>query len=159
LPSTAQINNATFYINQSAINPPGDGQGMSFRAQFMQQSWSEGSVTWNSANYLGGQSLPLGDIPPAIGWISGGATDVVKAWRSGTANNGLIITGDETPNLGRWRQFYSRSIPALAPYILVDYTVNCDTTAARRHDGRAAQLRAGRVPRHLVGFRPGSARL
>jgi hypothetical protein len=128
LPSTAQINNATFYINQSAINPPGDGQGMSFRAQFMQQSWSEGSVTWNSANYLGGQSLPLGDIPPAIGWISGGATDVVKAWRSGTANNGLIITGDETPNLGRWRQFYSRSIPALAPYILVDYTVNCDTT-------------------------------
>lgn len=128
LPATAQINNATFYINQSAINPPGDGQGMSFRAQFMQQSWSESGVTWNNANYLGGQSLPLGDIPPAIGWISGGATDVVKAWRSGAANNGLIITGDETPSLGRWRRFYSRSIPALAPYILVDYTVNCDTT-------------------------------
>ena len=128
LPSTAQINSATFYINQSAINPTGDGQGMSFRAQYMQQAWNEGSVTWNNANYLGGDSLPLGDIPPVIGWISGGATDVVKAWRSGTANNGLLITGDETASLGRWRRFYSRSIPALAPYILVDYTVNCDTT-------------------------------
>ncbi|MBE2237022.1 MAG: fibronectin type III domain-containing protein [Caldilineaceae bacterium] len=127
LPANSQINKATFYINQSAITPPGDGQGMSFRAQFMQQSWSASNVTWNNANYLGGQSLPLGDIPPVIGWIEGGATDVVKAWRSGQPNNGLLITGDETPNLGRWRQFYSRSIPALAPYILVDYTVNCDT--------------------------------
>ncbi|MFZ1768431.1 MAG: DNRLRE domain-containing protein [Caldilinea sp.] len=127
LPANAQINNATFYINQSAITPAGDGQGMSFRAQFMQQAWNASSVTWNSANYLGGQSLPLGDIPPAVGWIEGGATDVVKAWRSGQPNNGLLITGDETANLGRWRQFYSRSIPALAPYILVDYTVNCDT--------------------------------
>jgi len=127
LPSNAQINTATFYINQSLINPSNDGSAMDFRAQFMQQSWNASSVTWNNANYLGGDSLPLGSIPPVIGWVSGGATDVVKAWDSGRPNYGLIITGDETPSRGRWRQFYSRSIPQFAPYILVNYSANCDT--------------------------------
>lgn len=129
LPGNAQINEATFYINQSYINPPSDGSSMDFRAQFMQQSWNAGSVTWNNANYLGGDSLPLGSIPPVTGWVSGGATDVVKAWDSGRPNYGLIITGDETPSRGRWRQFYSRSIPQFAPYLLVNYSANCDTAA------------------------------
>lgn len=129
LPGNAQINEATFYINQSFINPQSDGSSMDFRAQFMQQSWNAGSVTWNNANYLGGDSLPLGSIPPAIGWVSGGATDVVKAWDSGRPNYGLLITGDETSSRGRWRQFYSRSIPQFAPYILVNYSANCDTAA------------------------------
>ncbi len=129
LPSNAQVNEATFYINQSLINPSNDGSSMDFRAQFMQQSWNAGSVTWNNANYLGGDSLPLGSIPPVIGWASGGATDVVKAWDSGRPNYGLLITGDETPSRGRWRQFYSRSIPQFAPYILVNYSANCDTAA------------------------------
>ncbi len=129
IPGNAQINEATFYINQTFINPQNDGSSMDFRAQFMQQSWNAGSVTWNNANYLGGDSLPLGSIPPAIGWVSGGATDVVKAWDSGRPNYGLLITGDETPSRGRWRQFNSRSIPQLAPYILVNYSANCDTAA------------------------------
>lgn len=129
LPSNAQINAATFYINQSLVNPSNDGSAMDFRAQFMQRSWNAGSVTWNNANYLGGDSLPLGSVPPVIGWVSGGATDVVKAWDSGRSNYGLLITGDETPSRNRWRQFYSRSIPQFAPYILVNYSANCDTAA------------------------------
>ncbi|MCL4828804.1 MAG: fibronectin type III domain-containing protein [Caldilinea sp.] len=128
LPANASIRSATFYAYQSYINPPGDGQGMDFRAQFMQQSWSASSVTWNNANYLGGQSLPLGTLPPVIGWISGGATEAVNAWRSGQPNNGLLITGDETPARGRWRQLSSRAIPQLAPYLLVEYEQgSCDT--------------------------------
>jgi hypothetical protein len=128
LPANARIKSATFYAYQSYINPPGDGQGMDFRAQFMQQSWSASSVTWNNANYLGGQSLPLGTLPPVISWIGGGATDAVNAWRSGQPNNGLILTGDETPSRGRWRQLSSRAIPQLAPYLLVEYEQgSCDT--------------------------------
>ena len=127
LPSNAQINRASFFINQTLINPPGDGRGMDFRAQLMQQSWSANSVTWNNANFLGGASFPLGTIPPAIGWVSGAATDVVRAWDSGEPNRGLIITGDETPNLGRWRRFNGRQIAALAPYLEVNFTANCDT--------------------------------
>ncbi len=74
LPANAQIRNATFYAYQSYINPPGEGQGMDFRAQFMQQDWSESSVTWNNASYLGGDSLPIGTLSSSVGWISGAAT-------------------------------------------------------------------------------------
>lgn len=128
LPPNARIKSATFNAYQSYINPPGDGQGMDFRAQFMQQSWNASSVTWNNVNFLGGASLPLGTLPPVIGWISGNATDAVNAWRSGQPNNGLILTGDETPSRGRWRQFSSRAVPQLAPYLLVEYEQgSCDT--------------------------------
>lgn len=129
LPANAQISSASFFINQSLITPANDSQSMSFRAQLMQQSWSAGSVTWNNANFLGGTAFPLGNIPPVAGWITGNATDVVRAWDSGEPNRGLIITGDETPSAGRWRQFFSRQISALAPYLEVNFTVNCDTAA------------------------------
>ena len=129
LPANAQIDSASFFINQSLITPSNDSQSMSFRAQLMQQSWSAGSVTWNNANFLGGTSFPLGNIPPVAGWISGNATDVVRAWDSGEPNRGLIITGDETSSAGRWRQFFSRQIAALAPYLEVNFRVNCDTAA------------------------------
>ena len=127
LPANVQINSASFFINQTLINPSGDSRSMDFRAQLMQQNWNAGNVTWNNANFLGGQAFPLGSIPPAIGWISGPATDVVRAWDSGTPNRGLIITGDETPTLGRWRRFNGRQISALAPFLEVNYTGNCDT--------------------------------
>jgi hypothetical protein len=127
LPANVQINSAAFFINQTLINPSGDGRSMDFRAQLMQQNWNVGNVTWNNANFLGGTAFPLGSIPPAIGWISGPATDVVRAWDSGTPNHGLIITGDEVPSAGRWRRFNGRQISALAPYLEVNYTGNCDT--------------------------------
>ncbi|MCB0043696.1 MAG: DNRLRE domain-containing protein, partial [Caldilinea sp.] len=89
LPANAQIDSASFFINQSLITPSNDSQSMSFRAQLMQQSWSAGTVTWNNANFLGGTAFPLGNIPPVAGWISGNATDVVRAWDSGEPNRGL----------------------------------------------------------------------
>jgi hypothetical protein len=127
LPANAQIDRARFFINQSAINPTDDSQAMSFRAQLMQQSWNANTATWNNANFLGGLAFPLGSIPPALGLITGDATGVVRAWDSGEPNRGLIITGDERPNPARFRQFFSRAVPALAPYLEVDLTVNCDT--------------------------------
>ena len=127
LPSNAQVSNAVFFINQSQINPPGDAQSMDFRAQLMQQSWNQNSVTWNNANFLGGAAFPLGSIPPAIGLISGNATNAVRGWVSGEPNRGVIITGDETPARGRWRQFWSRQISSLAPSLEVTFSANCDT--------------------------------
>lgn len=127
LPANAQINSASFFINQTLINPSGDGQSMDFRAQLMQQDWNANSVTWNNANFLGGAAFPLGSLPPAIGWISGPATDVMRAWDSGTANRGLIVTGDERSTVGRWRRFNGRQIPQLAPFLEVNFTSNCDT--------------------------------
>ena len=126
IPKGAVIDSAQFYAYQQTINPPGDGS-MNFRAQYLTQGWSESGVTWNNANYLGGQSLPLGDIPGSIGWVSGGATDVVRAWVSGSqANNGLMLTGDETPSLNRWRAFRLCEAGS-GPYLIVNYEVNCDT--------------------------------
>lgn len=130
VPTQSQVNSASFFINQTQIQPTGDGQSMDFRAQLMQQSWSAEQVTWNTANFLGGASFPLGSIPPAIGWISGPATDAVRLWLSGEPNRGVIITGDETPSRGRWRQFWGvgpNSPSGLAPYLEVNFTANCDT--------------------------------
>jgi len=132
LPPQSQINSAEFLINQTQIQPSGDGQGMDFRAQLMQQSWNAGQVTWNTANFLGGAAFPLGSIPPVAGWVSGPATNAVRLWLGGEPNRGVIITGDETPSLGRWRQFWGvgpGSPTGLAPFLQVDFSANCDTAA------------------------------
>lgn len=130
IPAQSQVNSAAFFINQTQIQPSGDSQSMDFRAQLMQQSWNAGQVTWNTANFLGGAAFPLGSIPPAIGWISGPATDAVRLWLGNEPNRGVIITGDETPSRGRWRQFWGvgpSSPSGLAPYLEVNFTANCDT--------------------------------
>jgi hypothetical protein len=130
LPPQSRVNSAEFWINQTQIQPPGDSQPMDFRAQLMQQSWNAGQVTWNTANFLGGAAFPLGSIPPAVGWIAGPATDAVRLWLGGEPNRGVIVTGDETPTRGRFRQFNGvgpNSPPDLAPFLSVNFTANCDT--------------------------------
>ena len=59
IPTNATINGATLYVYQTGVTPPGD-QPMTFRAQYMRSQWEEFGVTWNNANYLGGDALPLG---------------------------------------------------------------------------------------------------
>ena len=101
IPANAIINSARWELFQTQSIPVNDG-GMDFRAQFMTQSWSQNSVTWNNANFLGGQSLPIGTVPSGVGWQSGDARNVVRAWLSGTQPNlGVLITGDEVPSRGR----------------------------------------------------------
>ena len=108
IPRNAVINSAEYRIFQSQVIPVGDGN-MDFRAQFMTRRWNENSVTWNNANFLGGASLPLGDIPGTVGWQSGSATGIVQAWVSGQQPNfGVLITGDEVPANNRMRVFYAR---------------------------------------------------
>jgi hypothetical protein len=102
---------------------------MGFKSQFMKSAWSEGGVTWNNANYLGGSTINLGDISSSIGWKKGDVTDVVRAWHSGTqTNHGALITGDEGPQNNRMRNFWSNQKSEFQPHVDVVWTVACDTT-------------------------------
>lgn len=125
IPRNAVINSVRWEMFQQGVIPVND-RNMDFRAQYLSQSWNENTVTWNNANFLGGDALPLGSVPGTIGWQSGDARAVVQAWLSGAqANHGVIITGDETPANGRWRNFRSRETND-APRLVVTFTANCD---------------------------------
>lgn len=127
IPSNATINSAQFQYYLVESWPPSDSP-MGFRAQFMNAPWNEYSVTWNNANYLGGSSLPLGEVPSTVGWHSNDGTAAVQAWHSGAQPNyGVLITGDETPYRNRSRLFYSRERSTYSPLLIVDYTITCDT--------------------------------
>lgn len=128
IPRNAVINSATLFIFQTGVVPGGD-RNMDYRAQFMRTAWDERGVTWNNANYLGGDALPLGSVDSTPGWKNTNVTDIVRTWYSGgRANNGLIVIGDETPENNRMRIFSSREEGGSAPYIVLDYTIGCDTT-------------------------------
>jgi chitodextrinase len=129
IPRNAHIHKAELNIFQFVVEPGSDHSAMTYRAQYMRSSWDERGVTWNNANYLGADSLPLGSVDPGIGWKSADVTDLVKSWYSGARpNHGLIITGDEVPSANRERGFHSREEGNSAPHIIVEYTVQCDTT-------------------------------
>ena len=127
IPANAQISRATYHIYQSNVNPPND-YAMDFRAQFARQGWSEFGANWNNAASIGGDAMPLGSIPGAYGWQQGEATNAVRDWVSGRRpNNGMLITGDEVPGRNRSRGFYSRQQAGYGPYMVVQYTTECDT--------------------------------
>lgn len=126
IPRNATVNNARLYVYQSQSIPGFDGP-MAFRAQFVNSSWNEYGVTWNNANYLGGDALPLEDVDSSIGWKSTDVTGLIHTWHNGSRpNHGLILTGDETPSNNRSRSFNTRESGSGA-YIEVDYSVQCDT--------------------------------
>lgn len=128
IPRNAVIHSAELNIFQLGVTPGGDGP-MSYRAQFMRSNWDEFGVTWNNANYLGGDALPLGEVDGSVGWKKTDVTNLIKTWYSGArANYGLIVIGDESASANRMREFSARE-RSNAPYIVVDYTVVCDTRA------------------------------
>lgn len=122
IPDNAIIEQAEIFIYQQSVVPSGDSS-MGFKAQYMKSQWSEGSVTWNNANYLGGDEIGIGDVSSSLGWKSTDATDLVERWYSGAQPNyGLIVTGDEGPQNNRSRVFRSRQFAGFVPYIQVTYT-------------------------------------
>jgi hypothetical protein len=127
IPSNAIINSATLNIYQFGSTPSNDSP-MGFQGQYMRAGWSESSVTWNNANYLGGTPLPVGSLSSTNGWKTGSMTDQVRAWHSGAqVNYGVIVTGDEGPQNNRSRNLFSRQQSNSMPYLLVDFTTSCDT--------------------------------
>jgi hypothetical protein len=128
VPSQATINNATMYIYQ-ALSTPSNDSDMGFRAQYMKQYWDEYAVTWNNANYLGGDEITIGQNSSALGWKAADVTSMVQAWHNGSRPNyGFIITGDEGPQNNRSRFFRTRQWGGWEPYLVVDYTQCSDFT-------------------------------
>jgi hypothetical protein len=125
IPPNSVINNATASIYQFSVTPPGDT--LRVQGQYVTAQWYENSVTWNNANYLGGDITQVGDINSALGWKSVNVTDIVRTWYSGARPNyGTILTADETPASNRSRIFYSRQQPGFQPFVTLDYTIACD---------------------------------
>ena len=92
---------------------------MGFQAQYAVSPWNEFNATWNNSNFIGGASLPIGNIPNTLGWQAITATNLFRNWVSGPEpNNGLIITGYEDPASNSSRWFTSS---------------NCRQQALRRH--------------------------
>lgn len=137
IPANATINNATFNIWQTSAVPANDFD-FGLQAQFMRQAWSENSVTWNNANFLGSTIIGVGFTNNASGWKTFNATQVVSTWYSGSqANFGAIFTGAEGPAENRSRVFFSGNQPGsdcgnpfgfgCRPYLVVTINEqNCD---------------------------------
>ncbi len=123
----AYIHSAQLVVYQAGVLPPGDAV-MPYGAQYLKSGWAEGLITWNTTNNLGSANQPLSGIDNAAGWKTFDVSPAVRGWLSGAAvNYGLIISGDEGATRNRSRVFYSRQKPGYAPYLVVDYTVSCDT--------------------------------
>jgi hypothetical protein len=125
IPANAVINNATASIYQTYVTPSGDT--LAVQGQYVTAPWSENTVTWNNANYLGGDITQVGDVDGGIGWKSVNVTDIVRTWYSGARpNHGTILTADERDWVNRNRIFSSNQSSRNRPYVTVDYTVACD---------------------------------
>lgn len=128
IPSSAIINSATLDSYLHSSRPSNDGP-MAFKAQHMKSSWSEYSVTWNNANYLGGSEIGVREITSQLGWRSTDVTQLVKQWHNGTqVNYGFIMTGDEAPERNHDRFFRSRQYGGYEPRLYVNYTQCSDLT-------------------------------
>lgn len=132
IPSQAIINSAFAAVYQESVTPPGDPNTMDFRAQYMKSQWSESTVTWNNANYLGGDEIGIGSFNSALGWKQGDITSLIQAWHSGARPNyGMIWTGDERtqpPEGNRSRTLRTKEFGGFSPYVDVTYTSCSDVT-------------------------------
>jgi hypothetical protein len=127
IPANATVNNATVYIYQYAASGISN---MGFQAQYAVSPWNEFNATWNNANFIGGTSLPVGNFPSTLGWLSINSTNLFRTWVNGTEPNyGLIITGNEDPAANSSRYFYS-SNSNNRPYVDITYTTGCSYTTA-----------------------------
>ena len=127
IPSNATINNATLYIYQYATSGISD---MGFQAAYAVAPWDQYSATWNNANYIGGSTLPVGNFPSTLGWLSFNSINVFQTWVSGAEPNyGVIITGNEDPATNSSRYFYSSNAGTARPYADISYTTGCSYTS------------------------------
>ncbi len=126
IPSNATVNNATVNIYQYAASGISN---MGFQAQYAVSPWNEFNATWNNSNFIGGATLPVGNFPNTLGWLSINATNLFRTWVSGQEpNNGLIMTGFEDPASNSSRWFYSSNSGSNRPFVDINYTTGCSYT-------------------------------
>jgi hypothetical protein len=126
IPTNATVNSAVVYMYQVSAVGQAD---MGFQAQYAVSPWDEYNATWNNANYIGGATLPVGNFPSTIGWLSINAVNLFRSWVNGSEPNyGLIITGNENPASSNYRYFYSSNAGGNRPYVDISYTTGCAYT-------------------------------
>ena len=129
IPSDSVVHSASLSIYQEQSAPAND-VNMGLQSQYMKTQWQENLVTWNNANYLGGDIIGLGDNTAALGWKTIDVANVVREWISGARTNyGFIVTGDESPGPNRSRTFASRERAGLEPRMTITFDQSCDSVA------------------------------
>lgn len=127
IPAGVNITQANLRLYVNAFSPNGD-QPMGIQARFLSSSWNPNTLTWANYNPAWGDTIGVGSVPAAVGWVEGNATNPVREWYSGTrANNGIMLQGDETPQQ-RERVFTTLNANnGLFPRLVVTYET-ADTT-------------------------------
>jgi hypothetical protein len=129
VPTGAVINQAYIELYQYALKPIGD-QPMGNIVRHLNSSWNALEVTWNNHEPGWDGISEEGQIAAEVGWQQFPITELVKEWMNGTTPNyGVIIIGDERVQ-ERERIFYSLNAGnEMYPRLVIDFTVNVDTTA------------------------------
>ena len=86
IPTGSTINSANIFVFQNAVSPSNDAP-MGFQAQYAVSSWNEFNATWNNANFIGGATLPIGNFPSTLGWLTFPSTNLFSNWVSGAEPN------------------------------------------------------------------------
>ncbi len=124
IPQDAIVNSAVFRINQTESNPNNDPP-LGYNARFLNSSWNEFQVTWNSHQPDWGSIFASGQINNVNGLKEGDATDLVKLWVSGQRTNyGFTVIANETP--AQHERVFSARETGIAPIMRVDYTESVD---------------------------------
>jgi hypothetical protein len=128
IPSGAVVNSAVLRTYLFAASPAGDAP-MTAIGRHLLTSWDEDQVTWNNHQPHWGGVAGSGEVGTQLGWQEQDVTALVKDWYHNTHGNyGMIFIGDERVQ-ERQRIFYSLNANnGLYPRLVVDYTLNSDTT-------------------------------
>lgn len=121
LPSAAVIEGARVRLYLSRARPDNDS-AMDTRLIRLGSSWSETTVTWNSEPARA-EEYARTNVGTTSGWYEWDVTSLVRKWHANELPNyGFEIYGDERPNLGRERTFYSRETSTdFYPRLVIDY--------------------------------------
>lgn len=129
IPVNATVQNARLRAFITGFSPNGDAP-MGVLARFLNSPWDASTITWNNFNPSWGAEIGVADLPARTGWVEGNITGPVAQWVSGQrTNNGILLQGDERPDQGRERVFFSvNNTNGLQPRLVVTYDVIVDTT-------------------------------
>ncbi len=128
LPENATVERARLILYLTYAEPPGD-ELMETRVRRLDSAWGEFAVTWNSEPTWDATFEPvMADVGSDQGPYEWDLTEMVRSWVTGEhPNYGLLLQGDETPELARERVFFSRDAMVgdeLKPRLIVEYVVD-----------------------------------
>jgi hypothetical protein len=138
VPPDALVVSATLRLrlwHKTTNDPPqgiGDSTGRVYGAYQITQPWGEMNVTWtNQPNYTEAHKATA-TVPPEQGgwdgplvWMDWDITDMVKDWRSGTPNYGVVVrdTQENSPIFYSTQFFTHNKVPGpdYYPRLLITY--------------------------------------